>query len=169
VAAVNENSAAEEAGIKLGDVITKIGDVEVDNVAELQEIVARNRPGDEVRVTFNRNGKVKEVDAVLRNTSGNTELVARSTSDDFEGASFRDLTNGEKRELEITGGAKITEIGEGKWSQSGIKEGFIITAIDKVSVDTAEDVARILQNKVGGVLIEGIYENGDQALYAMKW
>ncbi len=169
VAAVNENSAAEEAGIKLGDVITKIGDIEVDNVAELQEIVARNRPGDEVRVTFNRNGKVKEVDAVLRNTSGSTELVARSTSDDFEGASFRDLTSREKRELEITGGAKITEIGEGKWSQSGIKEGFVITAIDKVSVDTAEDVARILQNKGGGVLIEGIYENGDQALYAMKW
>lgn len=169
VAAVNENSAAEEAGIKTGDVITEIEGVKVDNVAELQEMVARNRPGDKVKVKFNRKGKVKEVDAVLRNTSGNTKLVTRSTSDDFEGASFRDLTSREKRELEIPGGAKITDIREGKWSLSGIKEGFVITAIDKVSVDNAEDVARILQNKAGGVLIEGIYDNGDQALYAMKW
>ena len=169
VASVNENSAAEEAGIKPGDVITKIESVKVDNVAELQEMVARNRPGDMVKVTFNRNGKVKEVDAVLRNTAGDTELVTRSTSDEFEGASFRDLTSREKRELEIPGGAKITDIRDGKWSQSGIEEGFVITAIDKVSVDTAEDVARILQNKKGGVLIEGRYDNGDQALYAMKW
>lgn len=169
VAAVNENSAAEEARIKTGDVITEIEGVKVDNVAELQEMVARNRPGDKVKVKFNRKGKVKEVDAVLRNTSGNTKLVTRSTSDDFEGASFRDLTSREKRELEIHGGAKITDIREGKWSLSGIKEGFVITAIDKVSVDNAEDVSRILQNKAGGVLIEGIYDNGDQALYAMKW
>ena len=132
-------------------------------------MVARNRPGDKVKVKFNRKGKVKEVDAVLRNTAGNTELVARSTSDDFEGASFRDLTTSEKRELEIPGGAKITDIRDGKWSHSGIREGFVITAIDKVSVDTAEDVSRILQNKKGGVLIEGMYDNGDQALYAMKW
>ncbi len=169
VLSVYENSAAEEVGIKPEDVITKIEGIEVDNVAELQELVARNRPGDKVRVTFNRNGKVKEVDVVLRNTAGNTELTVRPTSNDFEGASFRDLTSREKRELGILGGAKITVIRDGKWSHYGIKEGFIITTIDKVSVDTAEDVSKILQNKAGGVLIEGLYDNGDQAIYAMKW
>jgi len=77
VSSVNDNSAAAEAGIKSGDVIVGINDVKVDNVAELQEIVARNRPGDAVEVVYLRNGIEKKVSATLKNNEGNTELVKR--------------------------------------------------------------------------------------------
>jgi len=77
VSQVNSNSAAEQAGIEPGDVIIKIDEVSVNNVAELQEIVARNRPGDKVTVHFIRNGKEKQTGAVLRNVDGNTTLSRR--------------------------------------------------------------------------------------------
>lgn len=67
---------------------------------------------------------------------------------------------------EVKGGVKITSLEAGKLRSAGIKEGFIITSIDKKKVASLDDVKSVLENKEGGVLIEGIYSNGMKAYYA---
>ncbi len=51
-----ENSAARDAGIRPGDVVVEVDEVSVNSSPELQEMIARHRPGDEVTVKVNRKG-----------------------------------------------------------------------------------------------------------------
>jgi hypothetical protein len=46
-----------------------------------------------------------------------------------------------------------------------MREGFIITSVDKRPVDSIEDLISYLDSKKGGVLIEGVYENGVKGYY----
>ena len=124
VVEVGDHSAADLAGIEKGDVIVSIDDVTIDNVAELQEQVAVNRPGERVDVTFIRGGKKRRVTATLRNSMGTTEIVAAREEYTFEGAVFQNATQEILDRLDLSGGVQIAEIRGGKWSNIRLKEGF---------------------------------------------
>lgn len=81
------------------------------------------------------------------------------------GAEFGEVSAKEKKQLGISNGVKITNLQSGKLRSAGIRDGFIITAIDNKKVYTADDIAEVFQNKSGGILIEGIYPNGMKAYY----
>jgi serine protease Do len=172
VAGVNAGSAAEKAGIKEGDIITQINGNTVNSASELQENVAQFRPGDKIRVNYLRKGESHEVHAILKNKMGDTGIVKRDdvAVKNILGTEIRTLSKDEAKKMEIAGGAKVTKVGEGKLKEAGIKEGFIITSVDKNQVKDADEVEQILQsNKSGGLLIEGIYPNGQKAYYAIGW
>ena len=69
------------------------------------------------------------------------------------------------KQLNIENGLKVSKLGAGKLLSAGIKEGFIITSVDKKKISTIDDVKTTLENKKGGVLIEGVYPNGMRAYY----
>jgi Do/DeqQ family serine protease len=169
VAGVVENGAADDAGIKEGDVITKINNISVNSIPQLQEQVGRYRPGDKIVVEIIRNGNTKIIPVTLKNRKGNTDIVKRSEivkeSLASLGATFEPVDDEEKERLRINGGAKITSLSPGKLKSAGIREGFIITRIDKKEIKSPEDVEAALYNKKGGVLIEGVYPNGMRAYY----
>jgi len=71
----------------------------------------------------------------------------------------------ELKKLNINHGVQITNLQNGKFMQAGIKEGFIITKIDGIAIRTVKDIMSALENKAGGVLIEGMYPNGIKAYY----
>lgn len=71
--------------------------------------------------------------------------------------------------LDISGGSKVVEIQDGKWKEIGIKEGFIVTAVDKVAIKNTEQLISTLQGVQGGVLIEGMYPDGTKEYYGMGW
>ena len=75
ISGVNDGSAAFEAGLEKGDVITEINKVEIKNVSNLQEQIAINRPGDKVEVTYIRDGKTKNTTATLK-TAPTTTITA---------------------------------------------------------------------------------------------
>ena len=56
---VQDNSPADKSGLKMGDVITKIEDYEVESVARLKYYLYKYSPGDKVKVTYIRDGKTK--------------------------------------------------------------------------------------------------------------
>lgn len=169
VSYVNRNSSAEEAGLEQGDVIIAINDQTITNVSELQEMVARNRPGDEISVTYLRNGIESKVLAVLRNTEGTTEMIRNVYDNKIEGASFEDVGNDEMTKYDLKGGVKSLKVEEGKWKEAGLKEGFIITRIDKVDIIDLEDLHLVLKNKSGGILVEGINDKGDKGVLGLDW
>jgi S1-C subfamily serine protease len=56
VAAVEPGSAAERAGLRAGDVITRVGEVQVDNTGDLTQALFRYGPGAAVEVEYVRDG-----------------------------------------------------------------------------------------------------------------
>lgn len=162
-------SAAEASGILPGDVIIGIDDRVVNSVSELQEWVARNRPGQEILVSFLRGREKKEVKARLKNSEGKEAFERIEIKHTLEGARFEDVPYRELARLMLDGGVKVAELSPGKWTKAGIKEGFIIAYVDKVPVDNVEDLNRIMDYKKGGVLIEGFYPDGGKGTYGMEW
>ena len=75
VARVIPHCAAEKAGMKEGDVLMSVNGVEVNSYASMMEEVALFDPGDEVDVTFQRDGKMHSVKLTLLNSKGNTQIV----------------------------------------------------------------------------------------------
>jgi serine protease Do len=169
VSRVNENSAAEQSGIKQGDVIVSINRQTVNTVSELQELVARNRPGTEVSVTFLRNGEQRMATVRLRNSEGKEVVETKEIKYEFDGAQVEDVNYKVLANLNLEGGVKLNRIAEGKWKKAGIKEGFIIGFIDKLPVNNVEDFNRILDFKKGGILLEGYYLNGEKGTYGVEW
>ncbi len=167
VADAIDRGAAKEAGIKAGDIITKVASNPVKNVPELQEQVSRYRPGDQVLVTINRSGDMMDIPVTLRNRFGEAEVTPKEEMmvQETLGATIKDLSADEISSLGIEHGVKVEDVQRGKMKSAGIMPGFIITHIDQTKVNSAEDVYSILQEKTGGVLIEGVYPGGKRAYY----
>lgn len=166
---VNIGSAAEDAGILRGDIITAINSKPVASVSELQEFVARNRPGKEISVTLIRNGNSKIVYAKLKNSEGSIKLVKREVTHEVSGAVLEDIPYKELTRLQLDGGVRIKDLHEGKWKDAGIRKGFIITFIDKVPVENVNDLNRILEYKKGGILVEGFYADRVKGIFGVDW
>lgn len=166
VGTVSDDGAAEEAGIEEGDVILAVNDVNINTVSELQEQISRHRPGDEVKILVKRNNKEKLFTAVLRNTHGGTGIVKDDMS--VLGAELAQIDDNLKARLNIRNGLIVKDLSKGKLKDAGIKEGFIITYVNKKSVKTVNDLKDILKISNGGILIEGKYKNGEDAYYVFQ-
>lgn len=157
-----EGGAAADAGILEGDIIVGVEDNPIRSVTQLQEQVGKYRPGDRIKVVVLRDDEKKTFDVLLRNRAGNVELKKRMPEEVgiIFGARLKPLSSQEKMALNLDNGVKITEITDGKFKRAGMKPGFVITHINKESVDSPEDISRILHGKTGGVLVEGFHPNG---------
>ena len=169
---LTENGSAEQAGITLGDVITKVEGFEVNNAAALQEQVSKYRPGDKVNVTLLRGDKEITLPVVLKNKDGNVSVIKKEKVEVKEaasiaslGASFEPVSKGDMKKLNLQNGVRVANLQNGKLFAAGVKEGFIITSIDKKRISTVEEIEAAVKNKQGGILIEGIYPNGMHAYY----
>ncbi len=170
---VMEESAADKAGIEKGDVILKIDDKKVNTSPELQELIARKRPGDKVQVTLSRNGKEKDVKVILANKTGSTKIKKKEHLEILNqlGAELENLDKETSNKLDIDGGVKVTELYAGKLRKhTQLKEGFIITQVDGQTVNNIEELMDVLKNKDGGVMLEGVYESlPGKHFYAFGW
>lgn len=162
---VQEGGAADLAGIKDNDVIISVDGVNVNSSAELQEQINKHRPGDKVTVVVKRDNKKKPFNVTLRNKHGDMKIVKGDDHDDIFGAKFVALSDRDKEELGIRYGVKIAELGNGKFKDAGIKKGFIITQVNKNAVSEVDELTRIIKKSRGGILVEGIYPNGEVAYY----
>jgi len=167
VSEVNEGSAAKDAGISRGDVIISVNSATVNSTSELLEQVSRYRPGEKVVVVVNRDGSEKTFNVTLRNREGNTSLVENTAKDVIPmlGAKMQVASADLQRKLGIDHGVQVSELGDGLLRNAGIREGYVITEIDKKPVRNVDDVSKILSNKNGGVLLEGVYPNRVRAYY----
>ncbi len=168
VKGLTDGGAAADAGMKAGDVIVKVGSMNVDNVPQLQAQVGTFRPGDQVAVTVLRDGQEKVMDMKLRGREGALAGAAKEAPvSSVLGAEMVSASAEELKALKIGNGVKVMNINGGKLRSSGIKEGFIITQIDRTLMREPKDVLRALDEKRGGVLIEGVYPNGTRAYYGL--
>ena len=169
VAGLAEFGSAKEAGIQEGDIIKSIEGIEMNSVTELQAKVGEYRPGDKIEVVLIRDGVKQEKLVTLKNLEGNTSIITGGKNALMKelGAKFATIDEELKEELSINGGVQVEEIFNGKFKQAGVREGFIITQVDKNSVENSEQLVELLQDKEGGVLLQGVYPNGREAYYGI--
>lgn len=171
---VQDRSAALDAGLQQGDVITHINGNEVTNTARLQEIMAKCSPGDTITIVYIRDGKKREAKVTLRNRDGNTSVTVPDTMMGVLGAQFETADEELLRKLELTRGVQVKITGDGKFSNAGISNGFVITAINNKKVTSPSDIEKIYNavralgpgdDKV--LFISGVYPTGKTAYYAV--
>jgi Do/DeqQ family serine protease len=169
VVSVVDNSSASDADIRPEDVILEIDDVKINSVARLLESVGQHNPGDRIGVTIKRDHESLQKEVLLKNRENNFDVVSSEdvTSNDFLGATFEMPSLEQKEKLGLDYGLQIVELRRGKLMNKGVREGFIITEIDKLPIRSLDDIENILNRSRGGVLIEGVYPSGQRAYYAI--
>lgn len=170
VAKVTEESAAEEADMKEGDVITAIDGKPVNKMAELQEVLAKKRPGDKVTVTYLRDKKKATKTVTLKNEKGNTQVVKKADLDVL-GGNFRAITNAQKEQLNIGYGLEVLKVNSGRLKTAGITKGFIIQRVNDNAVKTIDDLQNAVKeastSKDPVLYIQGVYPTGKKAYFAV--
>ncbi|MCB9034887.1 MAG: Do family serine endopeptidase [Chitinophagales bacterium] len=166
---VVKGSAAADAGIKNGDVITKIENQEIKNTADLTEHVARYRPGDKIDVTMIRNGDVINKSVTLKSKDNTTSLISKTDveSSTSSGNVMQDLgievsevNSLTAKKLGIAGGLEIKKVNNNGLvaKNTNIKAGFIIVGVNNQAVRNKDDFETIVANsKGGGILLQGKY------------
>ena len=170
VAKVTEESAAEEAGLKTGDVIVSVDGKEVSKMAELQEILAQKRPGDKISITYLRDKKKTTKSVTLKNEQGNTKVVQEADLD-ILGGNFREVTAETKKHLGISYGLEVTKVSNGRLKERGVSKGFIILRVNDTpikSVDQLQDVVKEASTSREPVLyIVGLHPTGKKDYYTI--
>ena len=140
-------SAAREAGLRPGDIITMVSDKEINSESEFEEELSYRSPGDKVSITYIRNKETKTVAVVLLNKYGDTNLIKRKF--------YSDGTVGATME-EVDYGVKVFRIKEGLFKKLGIPENYTIISINRQRVKDPQDVIDFFGKYKGRVLLYGI-------------
>ncbi len=170
VSEIVEGGAASGADIKKGDVITAIDGKKVKNMAELQENMAKHRPGDKVSVTLLRDKKEKTVNVTLKNAQGNTKVV-KNAGMEILGAAFKELPADLKKQLNLGYGLQVTGVTGGKMQDAGIRKGFIILKANGEPMRSVADLENVVKSAAQSpdqvLFITGVFPSGKRANYAV--
>jgi Do/DeqQ family serine protease len=169
VSAVAPDGAAQVAGIKRGDLITKINGAEVTSGLEMSSVLANFKPGDKVDVTYKRKGSEYSTAVVLKKSPGNYEKVVSDNIEEEVGAELETLDSKKAEQYGIEGGVVVKSIKKGgPISKTRMEEGFIITSVNGIDVRNVEELGKALYNARGTVKIEGMYPGSDMYTYPLN-
>ena len=157
---VSKGSAAEEAGLKQGDVITAIDGQRITDGASVQEKVNNYHPGDKATVTYLRDGKELTTEVTFHAAATQTGETDIDGSVAFYGARLKELTSEEKQEMGLRSGVKIVSVGQGKMAEAGATAGSVILYVNDEAVSKPEDVIAKAKKAQRGIYIEGVDANG---------
>jgi Do/DeqQ family serine protease len=167
---VTINGAAQEAGLKEGDVVIGINNTRVKRTSELQEYVGRFRPGDEVSIDYWRSGKKYRIRVTLRDLN-NSAIAVRVRGDELEGQlgfELRDLSSDEQQRLRLQG-AFVTSVRRGSVvHRTNMQPGFIISSVNGDRVANAAEAVDAIKNAYNSLILDGYYE-GEPDLYSYRF
>jgi len=163
---VDPKGAAGEAGLKKGDVITKVNGENVDEDAQLAELIARQKPGDGVKLTFVRNGSEQTVTATLKDKLGSF-ASANPAAIQSLGADFTELSKDDADKLGINGGVVVSNIRDGGVlsNQTNMRPGFIITKVGDQPVRTVDEFREALSKQGSNFQVQGMYPDSKEIYY----
>lgn len=148
-------SAAEKAGLEVGDIIVAVNDKKVTSAAELRNTIGLLRSGDNVGIRYLRDNKSRSASATL----GSAEDQLLSGADihpGLAGASFAPASTSSDS------GVEVTIVDEGSpAAQRGLRAGDVITAVNRVLVRNLRDLAAIAENNR---ILFLLVQRGDRSL-----
>jgi serine protease Do len=168
IQSITKESAAEKAGLKKGDVITKVDDTKIETPDDLSDAIQDHEPGDKVTVTYLRDKKEQKVTAELGKWKG-VRAFTTAPGQQFKfdmgdlGKAYSipkiDMPNmnwswsggGPKlgisvQDTEDGKGVNVIDVDEdGNGAKAGIKEDDIITEVDGKAVNSADEIAKVMR------------------------
>lgn len=150
---VQENSAADKAGLQSGDFIQSIDNNSIASSAELSELIARHHPGDKISITYLRSGSRHTTEATLKGEA--TTSSDQSLSEIYKrlGAVFAPLSADTKEELKINSGVMVKEVKRGGFfDRIGIPAGTIIVVINGRPMNNPSDIEKALLTARRGLI-----------------
>lgn len=157
---VSPDGPAAHAGLKVGDVITRINGEEILTGAEMVGKIATFSPGDKIKLTYKRDSKEYTVPVTLSNNSSTTSTAIVKTGIlDRLGAQLENLNKKDAANLDIKGGVVVKSITEnGLMDKSRVQEGFIILKANGADIKTIDDLQQVLSKAGNGtVKLEGVF------------
>ena len=153
---VMPDSAADEAGIKPGDVITKVNGKSVKSFHELRAKVGSIGAGKKVDFTIVRDGKEQELSVKLKRSQASI-VAAAAIHRMFDGAKLENNKN--------NSGVIIGEVADNSPAQQvGLKSGDLITAINRTRINNIAELRNYLKDKKGVFALNIIRDNYSQYL-----
>lgn len=171
VAEVTEGSSAAAAGIVKGDVIIEADGKKITKMSELQELLSKKRPGEKVTLTYLHNKSKHSKTVTLKNAQGNTNVI--KTADlDVLGASFRPVTEQQKKEFDLTFGLEVTKVEKGSIKSGGIEQGFIMLYANDTPLKSLSDLQELVKSASTSqdpvLIIKGIWPSGKRDYKVVK-
>ena len=166
-----EGSSASGSDIKVDDVIIGMDGKAIHKFADLQEILAKHRPGDKVQVKVMRDKKEKNIEVTLKNEQGTTKIV-KNADMDILGAAFRPVPDELKKQLNLGYGLEVTGVSNGKMAEGGVRKGFIILKVNNIPMKTVEDLEKVMKEAAKTqeqvLFITGMFPSGKRGSYAVS-
>ena len=163
---------AEAAGLKKGDIIIKVDEININSSSDLQERVGRLRPGDKVKLSYLHDGKERNATVTLKPEStskvannSNSSAVAKNM-----GASFAPLNEAQKKKYGVTQGLRVTEVRPGGFLDNlEMPVGTIITSINGRNINKVQDVeSAIAASRNNMATINAITPGGELMRYQFQ-
>ena len=163
VAQVAEDSPSDKAGIKTGDIITHFDGTEVKSSAHLKNLVGLMRLGDEAEVKLLRDGKPRNVEVKIGKVDEMDVAQEAGSVELLKGARFSSIPETHPMHGKIKGVyVSDVEYGSASW-RSGLKDGDIITSVNKQAVSKVDDLVDAAKKKDKGILLN--IRRGNAALF----
>ena len=155
IASVVAGSPADQAGLKVGDTITAVDGKEMKTGDDLVNEIAGRKPGSKANLTYVRNGKKSEATVTIADRA---KLFATRLGDEEEngeeeepkpskfGVTVRSVTPdvADRLDLPAGKGVIVSDVKPGSFAEDlGLNRGDIILEINKQTVNTPEDFAKI--------------------------
>lgn len=158
ISQVMKDSAAEEAGIKAGDIVVAINGKRISSFNELRAKIATYGAGAKVSIGLVRDGKEETVEVVLKKAENkNVESQNKEVNDLFKGVKLATSTGNVK-------GVEIVDIERNsKAAQYGLEKGDVIVGVNREKVETVDDLNKILSKSKGSQAINII--RGNMTMY----
>jgi serine protease Do len=155
---VVEGGAAKAAGVKIGDIITKLNGTAVTSSPELQEQIAKYKPNDKISITIKRDNKDLTIYAPLKAKLGTTDLASSSKAAEKLGGKLETIDKATAEKNDIEGGVLVKELGNGILGKSRVEKGFVITHVNDQTIKNTEEFYDKLKKLPGAtVKLSGIY------------
>jgi serine protease Do len=174
VAKVVPDSPAANAKFEVGDIVVEFNGKGIERSSSLPPVVGSTPVGKKVPVKVIRSGRSKTLWVKLGELPDEKETIAKAeeaktTSDNRLNIKVADLTDQQRKELQLEGGILVEEVGNGAAADSGVREGDILLRIDNMLVKDVDDFeSRIKKLPAGKSVAILVQRRGGPIFLALK-
>jgi serine protease Do len=165
VAKVTPDSAAEKAGIKVGDVILKLNGSPILDAGQLSQRIGVMTPGDKASLEIWRDGKTVSLTATIGNAAVMASADEGSGGDSAQaklGLALRPLNPEERRQAGVPGGL-VVEDAQGRAADAGIQPGDVVLSVDGIPVQSVAQLRKMVQEHDKQIAL--LIQRGDVRLF----
>ena len=164
VAQVNENSPAEKAGLKAGDIITQINNTKITQATQVKITISLLRVGSDAKITIQRDGKEMTLNAIVTDVKKHEQKM-QSSNPFLYGLALKNFEQDSPLHGNVIGVQVVGATENSAGWRAGLRPGDIITSANKQTTANVKALQSIAMQKKDKLLLQVL--RGPGALYLL--